>query len=122
MYTPEAYLVSLQTLIAKGYEWIVVTDDETLKLLKDTLDDDTARRILPFSKRESMQVIGSKAGLERACQRCGIPTPRSFILQNGDIEKALQNLTFPLLLKLDYSWGGKGIHLCSSKDQLVART
>ncbi len=112
----EQYAAQLQELItSQRYGLVVLGDDHVIRLMNDAIPDTTiAGQLLPLSKLEHRSLLGSKAGLSEWCTRYNILTP-PYAVYDGkvDLSSVLNSLTFPVLVKIDHSDGGRGVFLCN---------
>lgn len=118
--TPETFGEELYALLRREkYDWVICGDDDSLRVVEDSVPDDLAPQIIPLSKLEHRGLIGSKAGLSRILDRCSIPTPPFAIYRGGTGAEEAEEVSFPLLLKVDRSGGGRGIFLCKNQDDVA---
>jgi predicted ATP-grasp superfamily ATP-dependent carboligase len=107
-----------------AYDWIIPADEKLLNVLNDRIhNEEIFYRILPFTKIENRDILASKAGLSRICDKHGIASPKYIVHDHKTtFNTAAFNLRYPVLLKQDLSWGGGGILFCddekSFKDNL----
>lgn len=96
------------------YTKIMLIDDKVIKYMSESsLSGDLFTKILPITKPENLELLASKAGFSRVCEKYNIATPRYKIYQEQiPLTEQVKDLHFPLILKEDLSWGGGGIHLC----------
>jgi len=102
------------------YDWIVLLDDAAVKLMNEAIDSEKLfKKILPITKMENREILSSKIGLSKICEKYGIATPR-FInySEEHDVQTIKQNLHFPILLKEDFSFSGIGIQYCEDPSLL----
>jgi predicted ATP-grasp superfamily ATP-dependent carboligase len=114
---------NLLNLVGKDpdhYNWIVLLDDATIKLMNECIDDPWLfNKILPLTKMENRALLSSKLGLSRVCEKYGIDTPTYLIYDDEmDLATIAAKLEFPILLKEDYSFSGMGIQFCETLSQL----
>jgi len=102
------------------YDWVVMLDDASLKLMNESITDERIfKKILPITKIGNREILSSKLGLSHICQKYDILTPAYLNYSDvKDISTVVKNLQFPILLKEDYSFSGIGIQYCSSPDLL----
>lgn len=114
----EEYLARLLSL-AGSYDWVVLGDDMTARLVADVSDEGLFKKLAPLVKPENREILGSKAGLSLACKRYGISTP-AFEIYDGSmpILELAERVSFPVLLKIDESAGGTGLRLCKNAAEL----
>ena len=102
------------------YNWIVLLDDAAVKLMNESIEsEEIFKKILPITKIENREILSSKIGLSKICEKYNIATPR-FInyTEEHDIETICQKLHFPILLKEDFSFSGIGIQYCADASLL----
>ena len=104
------------------YDWIVPMDDECVKTMNSCItSDDTFKKILPLTKIENREILSSKVGLSNACKKYAIPTPGYINYSEiQDIATINQTLTYPILLKEDFSFSGHGIQYCNDPSLLAS--
>lgn len=116
-----SYIERLKGLLNQiPYDWILPANDPTNRLLNEMmLDNDLLLKILPISKIENRIMVGSKAGLSILCDRYGILSPPSAIYDGSvPASELAKKVTYPLLLKEDYSSAGRGIHFCDNDSSM----
>jgi len=60
-----------------GYDWIIPIDDECNKTMNACIKDEALfKKILPLTKIENRDVLSSKVGLSKVCEKYGIASPR----------------------------------------------
>ncbi len=113
-----SYCKAVLTLTqAEQYDWVVLIDDYAIRVMNESISDPLLfKKILPLSTNKTREILGSKAGLSRLCQKYGILTP-AFVVYDAAIEPLAQICTigFPLLLKVDQSGGGRGVYLATDQ-------
>lgn len=117
------YASTLESLVAREhFDWVVLADDQALRVMSDATGGGNAiaQKVLPLSKNECRDLIGSKIGLSRLSRRYGIITPDFAVFNDADDLLSLAHqVSFPLILKVDKSGGGKGIFFCSDEQALL---
>jgi hypothetical protein len=97
---------------AKPYDWVIPGDDETAKALGE-FDWPCERKpkLLTTSTAGGVSHIFSKIGLSQVLREGGVQTP-PFEIAGSSAEAAMaaQRLGYPVLLKVDQSAGGVGVH------------
>jgi len=104
------------------YFWIILLDDETVKLMNDGIEsEELFKKIMPINKIDNREVLSSKAGLSNLCATHHIATPQ-FInySQQDNIDSIINTLQFPILLKEDFSFSGLGIQYCEEPSMLAS--
>jgi predicted ATP-grasp superfamily ATP-dependent carboligase len=115
-------LISLVEERFDHYDWVVVLDDASVKLMNESITDERIfKKILPVTKIENREILSSKLGLSHICQKYDILSPAYINYSDvEDITTAVKKMQFPILLKEDYSFSGIGIQYCESLDNLPA--
>ncbi len=110
----------LSHILRSSYDWIVILDDHTLRIMNELIQDDKiARNILPLSKLENRSVLGSKVALAHLSTTYGLSAPPSVIhILGEDIMAGVAHVSFPLLLKVDESNGGQWMSRCDNESEL----
>ena len=114
---PETFKNELIALVEKDpeyYDWVVLLEDISIKLLNESVTEEWLfKKLLPLTKIENREVLSSKMGLSIVCEKYGIATPRFLNYSDEyDLETIQQKLQFPILLKEDFSFSGIGVHYC----------
>jgi predicted ATP-grasp superfamily ATP-dependent carboligase len=102
------------------YDWIIPGDDIVIRLLNERLTDEAFfYKVMPLTKIENRELLGSKAGFSNLCKKYGIKTPRYLIYDESlTTEYIGQYMQYPFLMKLDKSEGGYGVFLCNNETEL----
>ncbi len=117
---PEAFVAELGRLAQSDvYSWIVLLDDASLCIVQDYASEEFARKVLPLTNMAYRTIVGSKSALSILCQQLNILTP-PFAVHNKRtaIADTARDISYPLLLKIDRSGGGKGLFLCTNAEEL----
>ena len=95
------------------YNKIVTTDDATNKLLNDNISEpELFYKLLPLTNIENRKILSSKSGLSEVSEKYQIATPKyATYSENLDMQKIKTEFSFPILLKVDYSFSGIGLQL-----------
>ena len=103
------------------YDWILPGDDIIIRLLnKHISDEQLFYKLLPITKIENREILGSKAGLSNLCNKYGLNTPKYIVYdEQFDILSIDKLLNFPVMIKVDESEGGHGIFLCDDKNSFL---
>lgn len=107
-------------LVAKeghNYDWIIPGDDIIIRLLNDRITDEALfYKIMPITKIENRELLGSKAGFSNLCNKFGIKTPRYLIYDESMTPASIGSyMGYPFLMKVDKSEGGFGIFMCDDE-------
>lgn len=102
------------------YNWIIPGDDAIIRALNDRITSEPLfYKVMPLTKIENRELLGSKAGFSQLCARHNILTPRYLIYDEALTPARIGEYTgFPLLMKLDKSEGGFGVFLCENEAAL----
>ena len=117
---PSAY--DVVRIRGKPYDWVIATDDLTLRALA-LLEWPPGMRLkfLPSSTPENLPHLCSKIGLSRVLSAGGIRTPPFRIARNHEEAiEAASAIGYPVMLKVDFSGGGQGVHECAKDADIVA--
>jgi hypothetical protein len=76
-------------------------------------------KIMPIKDVSQRKMLSSKKGFSEFCRENGIDTP-GFVIYNKkeDIEIIRNTLTFPVINKLDFSWGGTDMFISNTPEEL----
>jgi predicted ATP-grasp superfamily ATP-dependent carboligase len=99
------------------YEWIIPGDDIIIRLLNEKITSEALfYKILPLTKIENRELLGSKAGFSSLCTRYGIKTPK-YLIYTPEMTAASIGayMGYPFLMKVDKSEGGFGVFLCENE-------
>ncbi len=115
--SPEKFASQLEALVTVGdYDRVILTDESALHIMNNEIKDEVlATKILPVTNLNNRIMLGSKSGLSILCQTYGIQTPQ-FVIYADDLNlnATFEKIGFPLLLKIDFSGGGRGVFLCNT--------
>jgi len=110
----------LNKMKEQNYDWIIVTDDGTLKeIVESDLSLTDKLKLLPVQKEENFIHLHSKIGLSKVFASKGINTPLFSIAHN--VTEALaeaDQVGYPLLVKIDSSAGGAGVFEVNNPSEL----
>jgi predicted ATP-grasp superfamily ATP-dependent carboligase len=115
----------LQYITTNGseYDWIIPGDDAIIRLLNERIDNESDfYKILPLTKIENRELLGSKAGFSKLCKKYNITTPKYLIYTPNSTPNQIGGyMSYPLLMKLDKSEGGFGVFLCENETDLAKK-
>lgn len=102
------------------YNWIVLADDLVIHLMNNSIDNaELFRKIMPLSKIEYQHLLSSKIGLSDFCIANDINTPSYINLEKpNQLAEKCSHLQYPLISKLDFSWGGTNITVSNTLEEL----
>jgi hypothetical protein len=116
----EIYLEELTILVKKeNYDWVIPMCDLLINSINAYLDDEELfKKIMPISKIEHRYMLSSKNGFSRFCLENGIATPPFFTYnKREDAEQIRTKLAFPVVNKLELSWGGTDMFISSTYEE-----
>jgi hypothetical protein len=116
------YACGLVRTRRKPYDWVIVGDDNTLADFA-AIEARSGRTTgcLPLTAAASREQIFSKIGLSRLLAAKGIRTPAFRSAGNGaEAVAAAREIGYPVLLKIDASGGGVGMHECANDGAILA--
>ncbi len=107
---------------ADKYDWIIPGDDIAVRLLNERITDETLfYKVMPLTKMENREVLGSKAGFVTVCNKYGIKTPKQLVYDGVQpLEEIGNYIGYPLIVKVDESEGGYGVFKCRDLQELTA--
>ena len=120
----EEFVNQVLEFVAKNgdkYDWIIPGDDIIIRLLNERITDEKDfYKILPVTKIENRELLGSKAGFSSLCTKYNIRTPRYMIYNESMTPAAIGDyMKYPFLMKVDKSEGGFGVFGCDDEASLV---
>jgi len=117
------YKDKLIDLIEKGeYHWVILGDEPLIKLMNEEIQEESLFiKMMPIIKIEHRYMLSSKYGLADFCNKTGIDVP-GYTRYNGkdDLEKINTQLSFPVINKLDFSWGGVSMFVSNSYEEFLS--
>lgn len=116
------YIQELTDLVKKNeYNWVILADDPLIKHLNENIDEEMFTRIMPITKIQNRSILSSKKGFSEFCKAHEIDTP-GFVIYNNkeDLQKVRKTLSFPVINKLDFSWGGTNMFISQSYEEFVS--
>jgi hypothetical protein len=95
-------------VINKNYDWILLTEDPLIELVKREIkDENLLELLLPVKNKDARAILSSKIGFSSYFHSIGVDTPAFVGFQIGvNNLHDLKTLRFPVLNKHDVSWGG----------------
>ncbi len=119
-----SFLKELYALLDKrgnDFGWIIPGDDIILRILNDTIQDENLfYRLMPLSKIENRELLGSKAGFSNLCKKYDIETPKFMIYEAGmTVDSIASYMEFPMMVKTDRSEAGTGVFKCDNITELT---
>lgn len=104
------------------YDWIVLADDLVINLLNNKIVDEAIfLKLLPLTKIQNRYMLSSKKGLSDFCVSNEIETPGFCMYNNSnDLETIKTNLNFPIINKINFSFGGTDMFISHSFDEFLS--
>ena len=95
-------------VISENYDWILLTEDPLIELVKREIkDEELLEKLLPVKNKAARDILSSKIGFSSYFHLIGVDTPAFVGFQIGvNNLNDLKTLRFPVLNKHDVSWGG----------------
>lgn len=117
----QSLLPAITERIKKDYDWIIITEDDTLaEILNSDLSVEDKLKLLPVQKKENFSHIYSKIGLSKVFSAHGVDTPPFFIAQSlAEALVGANQLGYPVFLKVDSSGGGAEVYECKTPSDLT---
>jgi len=118
----QSLLPAITQSMRREYDWIVITDDETVtEVLKSNLSVEDKLKLLPVQREENFVHLHSKIGLSQVFSAKGVNTPPFFVAKNpNEALFGANQLGYPVLIKFDSSGEGAGIFECSMPSDIRA--
>lgn len=110
----------LMELVKKNnYDWVILGDDLLIRYMNEVVEEDMFKKLMPIVKIENRYMLSSKDGFSEFCAKTEIDTPK-FVIYNSkeDLKKVKETLEFPVINKLDFSWGGSNMYVSNSIEEL----
>lgn len=77
-------------------------------------------RSLPSADFDSL--LFSKAKLMFNCEKWGVSVPKNISVSNqNELISAANKIGYPVVLKIDAGYGGAGVHICKTEDELTSK-
>jgi hypothetical protein len=116
-----AHFMDIYRTNPDAYDWIIIGDDLTLRMLDDAqLPETDKRRIGPIRDARWLHHLGTKTGSVAFWKAIGIPHPPSAICTNeAEAKRAAVTIGFPVLLKCDSVGAGRGVFMCHNEDEIT---
>jgi len=114
---PEAFRHWLfRTLSQEHFDLLVGMTDQTVFLLQEWREQLGQLVDVPLAPREAFQLAWDNAATVKLAQELGIPTPRTFFIQDwGDLERVAQSQRGPLVIRPRHSINCKDGMYCQVK-------
>lgn len=115
------YLDQLEELTVAGlYDWIMLADDVIIKQVNESqLSESILQQLLPISNLNYRSILSSKIGLSNFCSTNGIASPKHVLYNNpNDLDKIKSEISFPVINKIDFSWGGANMFISNDYEAL----
>lgn len=97
-----------------NYDFIVVSDDETLRIvLTSNISMENKLKLLPVKCEENLQHLYSKIDLSKIFSKAHVNTP-PFLVASGidEVINCVKKLGYPVMIKVNAAGGGSGVFEC----------
>ena len=104
------------------YNWILLGDDVIIKQVNEShFTEQQLKQVLPIAELKHRSILSSKIGLSNFCLENAIATP-GFVLYNNvkDLEKIQSSIRFPVINKIDFSWGGANMFVSNDYEAFLS--
>ncbi|MEY2836095.1 MAG: hypothetical protein RLZZ557_1757 [Bacteroidota bacterium] len=118
----DAYRFELIQLVQNNhYDWVILADDALIGYMNEVVEQDMFAKIMPIQDIRERNMLSSKKGFSEFCKNNGIDTP-GFVIYNGreDLKTIQETLKFPVINKLDFSWGGTDMFISHTFEEFEA--
>lgn len=104
------------------YDLVVLLDDKTVAdVSKLDLLDNIKIKFLPIASIDKILYLSSKIGLSNILKKNEFNTPSFEVVQNENrLESCANKVTYPLMVKIDFSSGGQGVYKCNSYEEILS--
>jgi len=104
------------------YDLVVLLDDKTVAdVSKLDLLDNIKIKFLPIASIDKILYLSSKIGLSNLLKKNKFNTPSFEVVQNENrLESCANKVTYPLMVKIDFSSGGQGVYKCNSYEEILS--
>jgi hypothetical protein len=105
----------------EDFDWVILADDALIRYMNEVVESDMFAKIMPIQDIGQRSMLSSKKGFSEFCRNNGIDTP-GFVIYNGreDLKAIKETLNFPVINKLDFSWGGADMSISHTFEELEA--
>jgi hypothetical protein len=117
-----AFRNALIDLVKKNhFDWVILADDALIGYMNEVVEPDMFAKIMPIQDIGQRNMLSSKKGFSEFCKNNGIDSP-GYVVYNGteDLLAIKETLKFPVINKLNFSWGGTGMFISQTFDDFVA--
>jgi hypothetical protein len=118
----DAFRNTLIDLVKKNhFDWVILADDALIGYMNEVVEPDMFAKIMPIQEIGQRNMLSSKKGFSEFCRNNGIDTP-GFVIYNGrdDLKAIKETLNFPVINKLDFSWGGTDMFISHTFEEFEA--
>ena len=115
----DAFRNELIDLVKKNhFDWVILADDALIGYMNEVVEPDMFAKIMPIQDIGQRNMLSSKKGFSEFCRNNGIDTP-GFVIYNGrdDLKAIKETLNFPVINKLDFSWGGTDMFISTTFEE-----
>ncbi len=118
----DKYITNLIELVNNNdFDWVILVDDPLIRYMNESINVEMFPRIMPILNIKNRKILSSKKGFSEFCFENGINTPGFVIYNNSkDLYFIKHNLTFPVINKLDFSWGGTDMFISNTYEEFIS--
>jgi hypothetical protein len=116
------YKVELVKLVLQyKFDWVILADDPLIKHMNEQVNEEEFHLIMPVKQIKARNALSSKKGFSEFCKNNGIDTP-GYVVYNDteDLLAIKETLKFPVINKLDFSWGGTDMFISHTFEEFEA--
>lgn len=121
---PDGDEISLERLLAilrkKHYDVVIPMGDKNVAFLsengKEIEDAGNCKCACP--DKQLLEEVEDKHRFMAFCERNGVPHPKTIVLASDNLEEAAKEISFPALIKPDFSVGARGITRVNNIEEL----
>ncbi|MFB6088945.1 MAG: ATP-grasp domain-containing protein, partial [Candidatus Aenigmatarchaeota archaeon] len=102
-----------------SYDFLIPTNDATLMTLSSNRDKIEKYVNLPLPSNETLEICDDKSKTIKLAKKIGVPHPKTVFLEdNSDIDRVLNELEFPVVIKPFRGQGARGVVFIKSPEML----
>jgi hypothetical protein len=116
------YRIELAEVVRQNaYDWVILADDALIRYMNEFVEEHNFEAIMPIQQISNREMLSSKKGFSTFCKKYDIDTP-GFVIYNGktDLPIVQETLKFPVINKLDFSWGGTDMFISNTYEEFIS--
>ena len=121
--SPEEFIIYMLNLVKSNHYDVIfpVTDATVISIVKHKTEF-SKHTIVPFTDYQTLMKASDKAQTLRIAMENGIPCPKTYFVDGlSDLEKGMDEIDYPVVIKPRISFGARGIAICESADDLILK-